>query len=292
MRNVGRQKQYVPMVPAGTIGVAVILTNDYVSCPDPKWRQLPGTKEDHQTWKSALGSLLFDVQSYTNLTRTETIHLLQNVSALEISVTSSAVKQHLVLVYCGHGEKDYIVCQDGQRLKTDDVCEPFLQHRYGTAVPKLLFFDTCRGAGGTGQAWVGYTYTSSYELSPRAAKRVGTSTSYELMPSEGNYLVVFSTLPGYIAQVLSSYSGSTSHGMWSQMFAPKLAASNMPITALLKEVNREMMHQCQALLSQSALLKDTTFQVAEISKCTLIEDVNLFASAAQLYQPLSQSKQT
>ena len=271
-----------------TIGVAVILTNDYANCPDPKWKELLGTKKDHVTWIQALEALHFSVHPYTNLTRQGTIRLLEHVSALEISATSSAVKQHLVFVYCGHGQKDYIVCQDGERLSTDNVCEPFLQHPCGTGVAKLLFFDACRGEKrDRGRVLA----RSASEPSPeRVADRGGTSAQGDLMPTEGNHLVVFSTLPDYIAQELLPSPSSTSHGMWSELFAPKMAAWNVALLSLIAEVNREMLYMCRSLLSQTESPNDATFQVAEINKCTLIGDVNLFASAAllrQLYQPQS-----
>ena len=266
-----------------TIGVAVILTNDYIGCPD--CTELPGRREDHRTWKRALGDLRFDVRSYCNLSRVETIRLLEHVSTLEMSATSGDVKQHLVFVYSGHGQKDYIVCQDGQSLSTDNVCEPFLQHRCGTNVAKLLFFDACRGE----KLDKGRVYARSVSEPGRVADRGGTIAQGELMPSEGNYLVVFSTLPDYIAQELFSFSGSTSHGMWSQMFAPILATYNKPLTSLIADVNWKMVCECRRLLSLPVSLQGATFQVAETSKGSLIGDVNLFASAAQL---ASQSKWT
>ena len=263
-----------------TIGVAVILTNDYVGCPD--CTKLPGTREDHHAWKRALGDLRFDVRSYFNLNRQGTISLLEHVSTLEISAASSAVKQHLVFVYCGHGQKGCIVCQDGQSLSTDDVCKPFLQHRCGTGVAKLLFFDACRGEKrDRGRV---LARSASVPSPERVADRGGTSAQDDLMPTEGNHLVVFSTLPDYIAQELLPSPGSTSHGMWSELFAPKMAACNMALLSLIAEVNREMLYMCRSLLSQTESPNNATFQVAEINKCTLIGDVNLFTSAAQLHQ--------
>ena len=261
-----------------TIGVAVILTNDYVGCPD--CTELPGTREDHHTWKRALGNLLFDVRSYFNLNRQRTISLLEHVSTLEISAASSAVKQHLVFVYCGHGQKGCIVCQDGQSLSTDDVCEPFLQHRCGTNVAKLLFFDACRGE----KLDKGRVYARSASEPGRVADRGGTIAQGELMPSEGNYLVVFSTLSDYTAQELPSSSSPSSppHGMWSELFAPKLAICDQSLTSLISDVNREMVDQCRRLLSHPQSPEAATFQVAQTCNA-LFEDVNLFA-AAQLHQ--------
>ena len=163
------------------IGVAVILTNDYVGCPNCK--ELPGTKEDHRNWKTTLESLLFDVRSYTNLSKEKTIHLLDDVSALDMPATLDDVKQHLVFMYCGHGQKGHIVCQDSQRLSTHDVCKPFLEHRCGTDVTKLLFFDACHGD----KLDKGRVYARSASVAEHGG---------ELKPSEGNYPVVFSTLPG------------------------------------------------------------------------------------------------
>ena len=267
--------------PAAGLGVAVILTNDYVGCPNIRWGPLPGTKEDHSAWKSALTHLFFKVESHTNLSKAETIRLLHSVSTSELP--AAAVKQHLVFVYCGHGVKDYIVCQDGQNLSTDEVCEPFLQHRCGTAVAKLLFFDACRGER-RDKGMVFARSASMPDPVPQTAGRGGTSAQGQLMPSEGNYLVVFSTLPDHIAQELSGLAGSPSYGMWSQTFAPKLSMCNKPLSSLLAEVNLEMMWQCRELLSQPQSPPGAGFQVAEISKSTLIGDVNLLASARQLLQ--------
>ena len=86
-----------------TIGEAVILTNDYVGCPDRNCKELPGTKKDLDAWKKALESLHFYVRPYHNLTKEETIRLLKKVSALDMSAASGDVKQHLVFVYSGHG---------------------------------------------------------------------------------------------------------------------------------------------------------------------------------------------
>ena len=249
-----------------TIGVAVILTNDYVGCPD--CTELPGTRKDRDTWETALKSLLFDVRSHSNLSRKDTIRLLEEVSALDMPAASDDVKQHLVFVYSGHGGKGCIVCQDGQSLSTEKVCEPFLQHRCGTGVAKLLFFDACRGEK-----------LDRGRVRPRAPSV--TERGGELMPCEGNCLVVFSTLPGSVAQESTSSSGSPQYGMWSELFAPKLADCNKSLTALLADVNKEMVDQCRGMLPHDV---DASFQVAETIKSSLIGDVNLFASAAELRQ--------
>ena len=232
--------------PRPGLGVAVILTNDYVRCPDPRWGPLLGTKEDATTWRSALEGLFFSVHSYSNLTRNETIQLLHSVSEMEMP--DSGLKQYLVFVYCGHGVKDYIICQDGLSLGTDVVCQPFLQHRGGTAVAKLLFFDACRGEKrDRGKVFARSASEPASVL--QVGERGGTSAQGNLMPSEGNYLMVFSTLPDYIAQELSGPVGSSSHGMWSQMFASKLPMCNKSLTSLIADVNSDMVQQCRLWLS-------------------------------------------
>lgn len=259
----------------------MILTNDYVGCPDTKWGPLMGTKEDATTWGKALEGLFFNVQSYSNLTRDDTIRLLHSVSEMEMP--DSGCKQYLVFVYCGHGVKDYIICQDGFNLGTDVVCQPFLQHRGGTAVAKLLFFDACRGEKrDRGKVFA----RSASEPAPvlQVGERGGTSAQGYLMPSEGNYLMVFSTLPDYIAQELSGPVGSSSHGMWSQMFASKLLTCNKSLTSLIADVNNDMVQQCRQWLSQPNSPPGAGFQVAEICKSTLIGDVNLWESARQFWQ--------
>ena len=255
-----------------TIGVAVILTNDYVNCPDRNCKQLPGTREDHHNWETALKRLHFDVRSHSNLSRKDTIRLLEEVSVLDMSAASDGVKQHLVFVYCGHGHKDHIVCYDGQSLSTDEVCEPFLEHRCGTGVAKLLFFDACRG----GKRDTG--------VNDRAANVVERGGELNHKPSKGNYLVVFSTLPDSVAQEVTPSSDSPPHGMWSKLFASKLAVCNKSLTALLADVNKEMVDQCRGLLSQPQPHNKAAFQVAETIKSALIGDVNLLESADELRQ--------
>lgn len=259
----------------------MILTNDYVDCRDARWGPLLGTKKDATTWRSALASLFFDVQLYSNLTRDDTIRLLQTVSEMEMP--NSGLKQYLVFVYCGHGVKDYIICQDGLSLGTDVVCQPFLQHRSGTAVAKLLFFDACRGEK-RDRGRVFARSASEPASALQVGERGGTSAQGYLMPSEGNYLMVFSTLPDYIAQELSGPAGSSSHGMWSQMFASRLVAHNRSLTSLIADVNNDMVQQCRQWLSQPNSPPGAGFQVAEICKSTLIGDVNLWESASQFFQ--------
>ena len=162
-----------------------------------------------------------------------------------------------------------IVCQDGESLSTEDVCKPFLEHRCGTGVAKLLFFDACRG----GKKDKGKMFSRSGSV-PKGGE--------ELEPCAGNYLVVFSALPDHISLQLPPSPGSPSRSMWSELFAPKLADCDKSLTALLADVNEEMVDQCRDLLLQSESPNDsTTFQVAETTNA-LLGDVNLYASADKL----------
>ena len=220
-------------------GLAVIITNDYadVALGRPKlcWTHLDGER-----MRDAFEALNFDVCWKRNINQNDIQRLWHEIS----SFSFDSVKHYncMAFIFSGEGEsKD----GDGKLIMQDDttidICDNFIAPVLpGNAkmigdIPKIFFIDACRGDSNTETVDVPARNEATHKRSVSIAiSRRGNDL--QKVPTEGNFLVAYSTLPGCIS---NEYIGRGS--LWLEILARHLMTSHETIEVLLTDVNMELL---------------------------------------------------
>ena len=223
-------------------GLAVIITNDYIGA---KHLELKGTHLDGERMKNAFEALNFDVCWKKNVNQIDIQRLWHEIKSFNFDV----VKHYncMTFVFSGHGEpKD----RDGKLIMQDDtmidICEDFIAPVLpGNAkmigdIPKIFFIDACRGDdptdtvdvparnGATGKG-------NSSNADPTTTRKGCYQIDLQKVPTEGNCLIAYSTLPGCRS---NDYTGRGS--LWLEALAKHLTTSHETVEVLLTDVNKEL----------------------------------------------------
>ena len=202
-------------------GVAVIIGNSYtrmdVMKSHRRLQSLPNVPiKNTQSMKKAFDYLKFFTIVKHNLTKDELISLLYSLAKYPLPKFC----QRFVLSFSGHGGNGFISSEDEKEIKLNDIFVAFTSpncHNCLAVIPKLFFFDTCRGD----------------LLDPGHTLRGGDERWQSKIPSTGEMLVVYATTKGYKA-----FEGDDI-GFWSNILAKKLVSSYDSIYDVLTEVNKE-----------------------------------------------------
>jgi hypothetical protein len=136
-------------------GLAILVTCDY----EGSGRALPGTNDDlEEMYKTFNNHYQYDVHRVHNRRKDDIIRFLQKISyylSKEYNGSDEnkdGTKKTIVFAFAGHGgcdkeHSDYIEAQDSGKIEvTADVVNAFLGYTGKVMrIPKLFFFDACRG---------------------------------------------------------------------------------------------------------------------------------------------------
>ena len=230
----------------GLNGLAVIITNDYRDTPN--YIELKSTFEDGKRLEKAFKTLKFNVHWKTNVTAADVGRIIYELSNLNYE----SVKHYrcIAFVFSGHGEwPGKLVMQDSRQVDIcNDIIAPILPGRSPMigAIPKIFIIDACRGQNHTETVLVPQPVTnkgiapSASNDDPEIQTKGGLDVQLLQLPSEGNFLVAHSTLPGCIS---NEYRGKGS--LWLEILANKLPVDNVSVEDLLTAVNGELQKICQ-----------------------------------------------
>lgn len=237
-------------------GLAIIISNDYKGT---KLRQLSGTHQDLERMQSAFVKLQYAVVSRQNMSKSRLTSLLIEASR---QVQYPPTYRRIVLVFAGHGTyDDQLVMHDCNHVKLDDIVNMFLpkQAHHLASIPKLFFIDACRGE----KEDPGYTCPMRNTTIPRGGKLLTTSR----LPSEGNYLLAYSTTYGY-----KSYEMTGKGGVWMTLLSEKLVTVNKSVLDVLTDVNKDLidLYQDERCIQQPEL------------HSSLNEEINFFKEATEM----------
>jgi hypothetical protein len=149
--------------------------------------------------------------------------------------------RRLVFSFSGHGDENHLYTKDGRIHFLKDVVEPLhpINAKALATIPILYFLDTCRGP----EVDKGVFTSRLDQLSQYPDDVVVRGSGQWRVPSSGNFLIAYSTLPGMI-----SYE-NTSGGIWTQMLATELTKSSnidKTITEIVELVNIAVIEFCNA----------------------------------------------
>ena len=223
-------------------GLAVIITNDYNGA---KHTVLGGTHLDGERMKEAFEVLKFDVCWKKNVNLNDIQQLWREISSLKFEM----VKHYkcMAFVFSGHGEPDRegrdgkLIMQDDKKIDIyDNFVSPVLA---GNAkeigdILKIFFIDACRGDEQTETVDVPTSQGATGKGSPsNATSRKGCyKIEFQTVPSEGNCLVAYSTLPGCRSNDYGKADGSP----WLKILARNLTTNDENIQTVLTDVNGEL----------------------------------------------------
>lgn len=244
-------------------GLAIIISNDYRGTKLPP---LSGTHRDLERMQSAFMRLQYGVVSRHNMIKSRLTSLLLEASQ---QVQYPPTYRRIVVVFAGHGTyDDQLVTQDCYHVKLDDIVNMFLpkQAQHLASIPKLFFIDACRGE----KEDPGYTCLMRSTTIPRGGKLLTISR----LPSEGNYLLAYSTMYGY-----KSYEMCGKGGVWMTLLSEKLVTVNKSVLDVLTDVNKDLIDSYQ---------DELYIQQPELHS-SLNEEINFFKEANEMRGKLNSS---
>ena len=130
------------------------------------------------------------------------------------------------LVYCGHGEGDCLVTQEGNKITLKEILEQFqgIKHPELADKIKLIFIDACR--------------VDRKDNSVVITCRVSVCETIYLSEN-GNSFIAYSTQAGYESQELSHPCWG-SEGLWVPLLASNLTSQDAPLLDVLVDVNAQV----------------------------------------------------
>jgi hypothetical protein len=212
----------------GKRGLAILVNCDYEGTEHP----LPTTNEDRKEMHATFNQFEYDVHELINPTRDVIIKMLQRVSRyLRKDFKGSDNKNRdggrkaIVFAFAGHGgtteqKSDYIIGQNGGKVSViSDIVNAFLGYT-GTImhIPKLFFFDACRG-----NEWL-------YAAPDRGDEE-----------NEVNYRIDYATIPEHKAPNVDR---------WMQFVAKTLREKNVSFGDVMAEVKQMVYEQAQTFPQQ------------------------------------------
>ena len=185
-------------------GLAIIVVNE-ASCRDDH-KFLFGAAKDLEAIKEAFEFLRFATLPIKNASGQQIVDLIQAAAARP---HYPATYKRLAFVFSGHGDHQCIYAHDSEIPLQKYIFDPWLPKTapHLAKIPKLFFFDACRGSGED----VGVPIKIHYSTAGMAVAKGGRT------PSVGNYLLACSTLPS-----MQAYEDPALGGYWMQHLSKEL----------------------------------------------------------------------
>ena len=188
-----------------------------------------GADIDQKCMMELFHELDFTVKEYTDLSQHE-MEILFNTASEKTDHTSYDM---FVSVVMSHGgAQDKIFGSDGNYTTVERLMASFLPSKCPalSGKPKLLFFQSCRGQGEQTQA----PQPGEGKAFDWCADSTLSSTTF---PHEADFLLAFSTPPGYVA-----YRSERSGSIYIQILVDTLRKyhSTTHLLDMLTEVNRRV----------------------------------------------------
>ena len=172
------------------LGLALVIANDYRDLDrDPNTRirrqYLPGTHEDSKDYFETFERYLkFKVILGHNLSGSGICSAVDDLISRARDCSFGREDACVAFIFCGHGEEGVIVGQDGATVHLREIFKRFTTSSDLIPLVKLFFIDACRG---------------EYEDRGVWTARGGEVLLENLVPSKGNMLITYSTLPQFPA---------------------------------------------------------------------------------------------
>lgn len=222
-------------------GLAIIISNDY--CSSSHFKPLTGAYKDGENMYQAFKYLKFATHRECNVPSQRLMQLIHDATRYGFYHQLENYKC-IAFVFAGHGcTMDHIYMQDETLVSITDIVQSFLPKSapHIATLPKLFLIDACRGKKDINPVLVP---RGSAEIPQgNAVERGITELLNSRVPSEGNCLIAYSTMPEH-----KSYEQSGEGSIWITILAEMLCTSHASIEDILTKVNEKMMEKYQTFL--------------------------------------------
>ena len=224
-------------------GLAIIVANEYSCRKDHEI--LTGTVNDLHAAREAFETLKFATLPIRNASTTEIIDVVRTASRYSYPLCY----KRLAFVFSGHGDGECVYARDGKVSIQKNILNPFTPNDSPSLahIPKLFFFDACRGDA-VDQGMIVTLQTS------------GAVAKGSRIPSYGNYLLAYSTMPS-----MKAFEEPMTGGYWIQHLTKELCNEDnldRSLGDILTKVNgkvvTEMSQRC--LNIQQPIIETTLHQ--------------------------------
>ena len=258
-------------------GLAIIVANEGSCRPDHS--PLSGTVNDLYAITKAFESLRFATLPLRNASGQQIIEVVQTTS---VCLYPESYKR-LAFVFSGHGEEGCIYSHDMEIKLWECIFDPWMPKRapHLAGIPKLFFFDACRGSGvdpsvrvmqyydSNGPGPKGTATIGNYLNGPLSKGiRIATIGNYLNGPlskgiriasignylngpvpkgtriaSTGNYLLAYSTTP-----IMQAFEQPAAGGYWMQHLARELQNNGnieCSLIDIVTKVNRSVLEEME-----------------------------------------------
>ena len=203
-------------------GLAIIIANENSS--DPSHRPLDGARRDLENMKETFEVLRFATLPILNASKEQVLAAVR--AAAKYKKYPPSYKR-IAFAFSGHGDKNVVYAHDGA-IDTNQLYEP-LQPKNAphlADIPKLFFMDACRGPNED----KGVEVVARGKTEPPRDRIV--------VPSYGNYVLAFSTMPS-----MRAYEAKDIGGLWMNIVSRQLRTNRKSILDVLTVVNRELFNK-------------------------------------------------
>ena len=156
-------------------------------------KHLPGTHEDSKDYFETFERYLkFKVILGHNLSGSGICSAVDDLISRARHCSFGGENACVAFIFCGHGEEGVIVGQDGATVDLREIFKRFTsssETRHLIPLVKLFFIDACRGENEDRGVWTARGREVLLE---------------NLVPSKGNMLITYSTLPQFRAYELAN----------------------------------------------------------------------------------------
>ena len=216
-----------------TIGVALLVSNDYKGLNKDKVTHLSATHQDADDLEALFNEFTYTVYNKKNITAEQLKVFCDQLTTQKYPKSC----KRILIYFSGHGRNGTLLMQDGKEVEIEKLVGCFKMATGNSnetllEMAKMFFFDACRGSREDG--W--YSIQGGGEVARPLMK----------FPTEGNILVAYASTPYHV-----SYEGGKG-GQWT----------NCLVQALRNSDEREDV--CYVLTSASKMLRDK--QLREKSK--------------------------
>lgn len=216
-------------------GLALILCNEYKSQDKSlNFATLPGAVRDGKNMEAAFHTLNYATILRCNLSMQATMDTLRDIARFKYYPASY---KRIVVVFSGHGtSQQQLYANDGVPFFMQDMVSllsPRQAPHLGNT-PKLFFIDACRGKLKDQGIYIAAKGGSNDVQDTIAIPKGGSICNLLRVPSEGNCLVAYSTLPEHMS------FESSGGGLWMSCLADQITTVDKTITDILIDVNREL----------------------------------------------------
>ena len=203
-------------------GLAIIIANENSS--DPSHRPLDGARRDLENMKETFEVLRFATLPILNASKEQVLAAVR--AAAKYKKYPPSYKR-IAFAFSGHGDKNVVYAHDGA-IGTNQLYEP-LQPKNAphlADIPKLFFMDACRGPN------------EDRGVEVVARGKTEPSRDRIVVPSYGNYVLAFSTMPN-----MQAYEVKDVGGLWMNIVSRQLRTNRKSILDVLTEVNHELLKE-------------------------------------------------